>query len=370
MIAKLLTRMGASFAVLALASGAATAKVTIAIGGAACLCYLPTVLAEQLGEYKKAGVEIELINFKGGSQALTAVIGGSADVVSGYYDHCVNLAAKNQNLQAFVVYDRYPGLVLGVSPRHTTEINSVRDIAGKKVGVSAPGSSTDFFLKYLLAKSGVAPDSVAVIGIGLDATAVVAMEQGTVDAAVMLDPTPTLLEAKFSGLKILSDTPHPGRHPVGLRRRISGRCALHAQRLDRQAREGDAGAHRRDPRHPEVDSFPYGGRDHGENAGRSGRARQGALSRSLEEYTTDVFEQRSHGSEGRRGGAQRLQPVLPRGGEGEDRFGEDLYEQVRRAGCAEAGIAIAAASPACGEAIAPAPAALLFLSPFAASAIG
>jgi len=169
MIAKLLSQIGVSLAVLALACGPALAKITIAIGGAGCLCYLPTVLAEQLGEYKKAGVEIELVNFKGGSQALTAVIGGSADVVSGYYDHCVNLAAKNQNLQAFVVYDRYPGLVLGVSPRHTAEINSLRDLAGKKVGVSAPGSSTDFFLKFLLAKNGVAPDSVAVIGIGLDA---------------------------------------------------------------------------------------------------------------------------------------------------------------------------------------------------------
>jgi len=206
MITKLLSRVAASLAVVALASGAAVAKVTIAIGGASCLCYLPTVLAEQLGEYKKAGVEIELVNFKGGSQALTAVIGGSADVVSGYYDHCVNLAAKNQNLQAFVVYDRYPGIVLGVSPRHTNEINSVKDLAGKKVGVSAPGSSTDFFLKYLLSKNGIAPDSAAVIGIGLDATAVAAMEQGTVDAAVMLDPTPTLLGAKFSALKILSDT--------------------------------------------------------------------------------------------------------------------------------------------------------------------
>ena len=206
MIAKLLSRVGVSLAVLALASGAAAAKITIAIGGAGCLCYLPTVLAEQLGEYRKAGVEIELVNFKGGSQALTAVIGGSADVVSGYYDHCVNLAAKNQNLQAFVVYDRYPGLVLGVSPKHTSEINSVKDLAGKKVGVSAPGSSTDFFLKYLLFKNGVSPDSVAVIGIGLDATAVAAMEQGTVDAAVMTDPTPTLLRGKFPALKILSDT--------------------------------------------------------------------------------------------------------------------------------------------------------------------
>src|SRR6202521_2093699 len=206
MVAKLLLRIGVSLAVLAFASGAAMAKITIAIGGAGCLCYLPTVLAEQLGEYKKAGVEIELVNFKGGSQALTAVIGGSADVVSGYYDHCVNLAARNQQLTAFVVYDRYPGLVLGVSPRHTNEISSVKDLAGKKVGVSAPGSSTDFFLKYLLAKNGVSPDSVAVIGIGLDATAVAAMEQGTVDAAVMLDPTPTLLQAKFAALKILSDT--------------------------------------------------------------------------------------------------------------------------------------------------------------------
>jgi hypothetical protein len=39
--------------------GVAVAKITIAIGGASCLCYLPTVLAEQLGEYKKAGLDIE-----------------------------------------------------------------------------------------------------------------------------------------------------------------------------------------------------------------------------------------------------------------------------------------------------------------------
>ncbi len=194
---------------LMLAAGpaaAAGAKVTIAIGGAGCLCYLPTVLAEQLGEYKKAGVEVETVNFKGGSQALTAVLGGSADVVSGYFDHCVNLAAKNQALQAFVVYDRFPGLAMVVAPKNTAGIASVKDLAGKRVGVSAPGSSTDFFLKYLLAKNGVDPNSVGVVGIGLDATAVAAMEQGSVDAAVMLDPAVTLLQGKHRDLKILSDT--------------------------------------------------------------------------------------------------------------------------------------------------------------------
>ena len=147
-----------------------------------------------------------LVDFKGGSQALTAVLGGSADVVSGYFDHCVNLAAKNQHMQSFVVYDRYPGLALVVSPKHTGTIKSIKDLANKKVGVSAPGSSTDFFLKYLLKKNGVDPNSVGVIGIGLGATAVAAMEQGSVEAAIMLDPAVTLLQGKNKDLRILSDT--------------------------------------------------------------------------------------------------------------------------------------------------------------------
>jgi len=206
----MLRRILASVTALALLSGAALAAekphVTVAVGGAGCLCYLPTVLARELGEYDKAGLDVELINFKGGSQALTAVLGGSADVVSGYFDHCVNLAAKNQPLVSFVTYDRFPGLVLVASPRHADAVKSIKDLAGKKVGVSAPGSSTDFFLKYLLHKNGVDPGSVAVIGIGLDATAIAAMEQGQVEAAVMLDPAVTLLQGKHQDLKILSDT--------------------------------------------------------------------------------------------------------------------------------------------------------------------
>ncbi len=201
-------RLIAPLLALLMMSGAtfAQSKVTIAIGGGACLCYLPTVLAKQLGEYERAGVNVELVDLKGGSDALKAVLGGSADVVSGYFDHCVNLAAKKQEMQAFVVYDRYPGLVLVVSPKHTDEIKSIKDLAGKKVGVSAPGSSTDFFLKYQLKKNGLDPTSASVIGVGLGATAVAAMEQGQIDAAVMLDPAVTVLQGNHKDLRILSDT--------------------------------------------------------------------------------------------------------------------------------------------------------------------
>ncbi len=204
----ILRRLGAVLTALVMTSSFAFAqtKVTLAVGGGSCLCYLPTMLAKQLGEFEKAGVDVDVVDFKGGSESLKAVIGGSADVVSGYFDHCVNLAAKGQHLQSFVVYDRYPGFALVVSPKHTSEISSIKDLANKKVGVSAPGSSTDFFLKYMLSKNGVDPNSVAVIGVGLGATAVAAMEQGQIDAAIMLDPAVTLLKGKNADLKILSDT--------------------------------------------------------------------------------------------------------------------------------------------------------------------
>ena len=200
-------RLAVSLAAVVLTSGIALAqsKITLAVGGGGCLCYLPTILAKQLGEFEKAGLNVEVVDFKGGSESLKAVIGGSADVVSGYFDHCVNLAAKGQHLQSFVVYDRFPGFALVVSPKHTAEIKSIKDLANKKVGVSAPGSSTDFFLKYMLSKNGVDPNSVAVIGVGLGGSAIAAMEQGQIDAAIMLDPAVTVLK-NTSDLKILADT--------------------------------------------------------------------------------------------------------------------------------------------------------------------
>jgi NitT/TauT family transport system substrate-binding protein len=206
-----LTRRALAAAACALALAPAAhaqdkTRLKIAVGGQSCLCYLPTVLAKQLGLYEKHGIDAELINFKGGSVALTAVLGGSADIVSGYYDHTVNIKAKNKDMKSVVVYDDLPGLVLVVSPRVTGQVKDIKDLAGKKVGVSAPGSSTDFFLKYILRKNGVDPAKVAVIGIGLDDTAVAAQEQGQVEAAVMLDPAVTLLQTKHKDLKILSDT--------------------------------------------------------------------------------------------------------------------------------------------------------------------
>ena len=64
-------RLAVTAAALVLSSGLALAqsKITLAVGGGSCLCYLPTMLAQQLGEYEKAGVNVEVVDFKGGSES-------------------------------------------------------------------------------------------------------------------------------------------------------------------------------------------------------------------------------------------------------------------------------------------------------------
>jgi len=194
---------------LALMSGAAAAqsRVTIAVGGAGCLCHLPIILAGQLGEYKKAGMQVALVDFEADAPAFFAMMyGGTADVVSSYFDHGVGLTAKVQAVKAFVTYGRYPGFALVVSPKPAGTISSVKDLANKKLGVSAPDPDRLLaYLKSLLIKNDVDPNSVDVIGIGLAGAAVAAMENGAVDAAIMVDPTITQLQGKYRDLKFVID---------------------------------------------------------------------------------------------------------------------------------------------------------------------
>lgn len=184
-------------------------KVRIAIGGQTQLVYLATTLAAQLGYYHDEGLDAELVEFQGGAKALEALMGGSADVVSGYFDHTIQLAAEGKRLKSFVTMLRYPGLAL-VSAGGA---DSVAALGGKNIGVSAPGSSSHLMLNHLLRQAGVAPDAVSAVGIGMAGGAVAAMEIGRVDAAIMAEPAMSQLAARKGPLKILADA----RTPEGVR---------------------------------------------------------------------------------------------------------------------------------------------------------
>ena len=182
----------------------AGAHVRIAVGGQNQMVYLPTTLAQQLEFYRDEGIDAELQDFSGGAKALQALVGGSADVVSGFYDHTIQMAAEGRELIAFVAMLRFPGMVLVTSPRHP-EITRIEDLKGRIAGVTTAGSSSQIMLTSMLSRHGIAADAVSITAIGAAATAVAAMEHGKVDAAMMTDPSFTLLARRSSGMRVLAD---------------------------------------------------------------------------------------------------------------------------------------------------------------------
>ena len=180
-------------------------RLTLAVGGKNLLYYLPLTIAESLGYFKHEGLDVTIADFAGGARALQALIGGSADVVSGAFEHTINMQVKGQALRAFVLQGRAPQIVLGVNPKTMPAYKSIADLKGKKIGVTAPGSSTNVLANFVLAKAGLKPTDVSIVGVGAGPGAVAAMRSGQIDAISNLDPVITLL-TRSGDLKIVADT--------------------------------------------------------------------------------------------------------------------------------------------------------------------
>ena len=180
-------------------------KISIAVGGKTSLYYLPLTIAEQLGYFKAEGLEVEISDFAGGSHALQAVLGGAADVVSGAFEHTISLQSRGKRFQAFVLQGRAPAISMGISLKSIPYYKSVNDLRGMKVGISAPGSSTNLVANQILSRAGLKAGDVSFIGVGTAAGALSAWRSGQIDAMCNVDPVMTLLEQKGE-MQIIADT--------------------------------------------------------------------------------------------------------------------------------------------------------------------
>ncbi len=197
MAGSMLKRIG--IVALLLAAGSARAapekkQITIAVGGKTLFYYLPLTLAEQLGYFKDEGLDVEIVDFAGGAKALQAMVGGSADFVSGAFEHTINMQARGVPVVGIALQLRYAAIALAMPKARAATYKSPKDLKGLKIGVTAPGSSTNFFVNALLAQDGLKPDDVSIIGVGASSNAVAAMKKGEIDAISNLDPVITKLE--------------------------------------------------------------------------------------------------------------------------------------------------------------------------------
>lgn len=168
--------------------------VTIAVGGRVALYYLPLNIADLNGYFAEEGLNVEIVDFQGGSKSVAAVVGGSADILSSAFEHLIVLEAKKQPMTGFALMGRFPGFVLSVTPDLAESWDGMKTLKGRNVGVTSPGSSTNKMVDLLMKTDGLDPAEVSIIGIGAGPGVLAAYQNGSVVASVEADPAVTLLE--------------------------------------------------------------------------------------------------------------------------------------------------------------------------------
>ncbi len=207
---RMFTAGAAGLATLALAPGAGAQalekpRLTIGVGGKPLLYYLPLTIAETRGFFREEGLQVETNDFGGGSRALQALLGGSVDLVTGAYEHTIRMQTKGQDVRAVLELGRFPGIVLAVRKDRAAQIKGPADLKGAKIGVTAPGSSTNFFVNFLMARAGANPKDAAFVGVGTGLSAIAAMKRGEIDAISNLDPVISKLETD-GDIVVMADT--------------------------------------------------------------------------------------------------------------------------------------------------------------------
>jgi sulfonate transport system substrate-binding protein len=184
------------------------AKVHLGVGGKTSLYYLPLTVTERLGYFKEAGLDVEISDFQGGAKSLQALMGGSVDVVTGSFDHTIQIQAKGQQIVALVQMGRFPGFALALRKEKADAYKSPKDLKGLKIGITAPGSSTHFMVLYMMAQAGLKAEDASFIGTGSGNTVVAAVKRGEVDAISNADPMINILDRE-GAIKIVADTRTP-----------------------------------------------------------------------------------------------------------------------------------------------------------------
>ena len=171
-------------------------KVVLAVGGKSALYYLSLTIAERRGFFKEAGLDVEINDFQGGAKSLQALMGGSADVVAGAYEHTIRMQQRGQPIVGFALIGRGMQLAIGLRKASAAKVKGPADIKGMKFGVTAPGSQTHMLVNSWAAKGGLKPSDIVAIGVGAGASVVAAVEKGEIDGVSQSEPALTILEEK------------------------------------------------------------------------------------------------------------------------------------------------------------------------------
>jgi len=199
-----LTISGCRGSAVAAPAKGANPQVQIMVGGIDKVIYLPAKLTEQLGYFKAEGVDVKMLSEPSGASAENVLVAGQVQGVVGFYDHTITLQAQGKCIQSVVQLAKVPGEAEVVSNKAAAGLTSPKSFAGKKLGVTSPGSSTDYLTQYLAAKNGLETKDYTTVKAGAGPTFIAALTNGGIDAGMTTDPTIANIEARGLG-KVIVD---------------------------------------------------------------------------------------------------------------------------------------------------------------------
>ena len=193
-----------SFTLAALASPA-LAQTKITAGTAAFNeALLPIFTAQEKGYYKDAGLEVEMVSFKGGGPAVQALVSGSIDMCLCAADHVLRLQARRQPAQVLVALDGFHSYAL--MARADFPAKTYQEMKGKKIGITSPGSLTDNTLRYSIAKAGMnAERDFEIIGTGGGAPMTAALDSKQIDAGLFITTDIAAILQKAGAYRVVID---------------------------------------------------------------------------------------------------------------------------------------------------------------------
>ena len=201
----------ALLAALLISASGAEAQQTVKIGTTPSFVFLPLYVAEQLGYFKAEGITAQFVDFEGGAEVTTAMVGGSIDAGGTMVERPLILAEKGFGAKNLVALENRNPLHVVLRANHPAK--EVKDLKGSRLGMTRAGSGTDLSLRALLKDAGLEPDrDVAIIAIGGVSSANAALKAGQVDGFMGGEPATAIAVHQLKLARYFLD-PRMGQGP-------------------------------------------------------------------------------------------------------------------------------------------------------------
>jgi ABC-type nitrate/sulfonate/bicarbonate transport system substrate-binding protein len=151
----------------------------------------PVWVAGDQGLYDKYGLDVQVIHGRGASP-IQALAGGTVEL--GHFAGASVISANLAGSDLVFVAAQSNYVVLSMWTKKDSPIKSLADLAGKSIGVSAPGSATHTIARISLRKVGIAEKDVKFIHHGALPDIFVSLDKGLVDVGIASAPRPGLRE--------------------------------------------------------------------------------------------------------------------------------------------------------------------------------